>query len=274
MPAPLGSKFMAEALPLFSRMMEAHMLRPRLVESSLAGSGMKGSKARAGTRNFPERPRGSGPGYFRRRLRDVRFSRWWCRVSRQRPWRTGGSKGSLPDLLGIAQDARQSGRDVYAEVDGALDEFGAVELLEVVEELGNGDGGNLVALGTRHTGEAFEGEAHVARLVEDGLDGFVGLGIEVLGFVEQRRVAEDDGEGVVELAGHVAGELAETDELLGFDEFSSIMVWPRTDWRREARTSSGSKSTALIGSGGFSRPVRRWRPLRSCGRAGGWRAPR
>jgi hypothetical protein len=48
--------------------------------------------------------------------------------------------------------------------------------------------------------------------------GFRGLGIEVFGFVEQRRVAEDDGERVVELPGDVAGELAETNELLGFDE--------------------------------------------------------
>ena len=59
----------------------------------------------------------------------------------------------------------------------------------------------------------------MTRLVQDGLDGLVGLGIEFLGFIEQRGVAKDDGEGVVELAGDVAGELAETDKLLRFDEF-------------------------------------------------------
>ncbi len=42
---------------------------------------------------------------------------------------------------------------------------------------------------------------------------------EVFGFVEQRGVAEDHGEGVVELAGDIAGKLAETDEFLGIDEF-------------------------------------------------------
>ena len=107
----------------------------------------------------------------------------------------------------------------------------------------------------------------MARLVEDGLNGFVGLGIEILGFVEQRRVAKDDGEGVIELAGHIAGKLAEADELLGFDCFSSIMVWPRTDCRREARTSSASRSTALTGSAGLSMPVRKIAPSVEVGRA-------
>ncbi len=76
----------------------------------------------------------------------------------------------------------------------------------------------LVALRARHAGEAFEREAHVAGLGEDGFDSLLRLGIEVLGFFEQRGVAEDDGERVVELAGDIAGKLAEADELLGVDE--------------------------------------------------------
>ncbi len=59
----------------------------------------------------------------------------------------------------------------------------------------------------------------MTRLIEDGFDGFVRLGTELLGFIEQGGVAKDDGERVVELAGDIAGELAKPDELLGLDEF-------------------------------------------------------
>src|ERR1035438_8486312 len=50
MPAPRGSKFMAEMRPLFSRRMVAHRLRPRPAVSPAAWAGMKGSNARAGWR--------------------------------------------------------------------------------------------------------------------------------------------------------------------------------------------------------------------------------
>ena len=50
MPAPLGSKFTAEALPLFSRRMVAHMLRPRLVEFVAGGLGDEGIEGAGGER--------------------------------------------------------------------------------------------------------------------------------------------------------------------------------------------------------------------------------
>ncbi len=221
MPAPRGSKFMAEALPLFSRMMLAHMLRPRLAGFIAGGFGDEGIEGASG---HEEPCAGMGD----EDLHLVVFGDGF-----ETDGLLGGGveffdsvhgvleavEDSLADLLGVAEDAGQGGRDVHAEVDGALDELGAVELLEVVEEFGDGDGGDLVALGAGDARETLEGKTHVTRLVEDGLDGFVGLGVEVLGFVQKRRVAEDDGEGVVELAGDVAGELAKADELLGFDEF-------------------------------------------------------
>ena len=63
----------------------------------------------------------------------------------------------LADLLGVAEDAGQGRRDVDAEVDGALDELGAVELLKIVEQLGDGDGGDLVALRAATCGRGFRG---------------------------------------------------------------------------------------------------------------------
>ena len=63
----------------------------------------------------------------------------------------------LADLLCVAEDAGQGRSDMDAEVDGALDELGAMELFEVVEELGDGDGGNLVALRAVTCARGFRG---------------------------------------------------------------------------------------------------------------------
>ena len=77
---------------------------------------------------------------------------------------------------------------------------------------------NLIALRAGHAREAFKREPHVTRLGQDGFDAFVRLRIQVLCLFEERGIAKDHGEGIVELTRDVGGKLAESDKLLSIDE--------------------------------------------------------
>src|SRR5262249_11349018 len=107
---------------------------------------------------------------------------------------------------------------MHAKINRSLNELGAVKLFEIAQKFCHGDGRNLVALRTRHPCQAFEGEPHVARFGEDGLDRLMRLRIQVFGFVEERRIAKDDGERVVELSRDIPGKLPETNEFLSLYE--------------------------------------------------------
>ncbi len=124
----------------------------------------------------------------------------------------------LAHLLCVAERAREAGGNAQLEINGAMEELGTVKLFNVIEQLGNGKRSELVTVRPRHAGEAFQRGAHVARFVEDGFSGFALGGLNMLVGFEQRGIAKDDGEGVVELAGDVAGELAQADVFFGFDE--------------------------------------------------------
>ena len=58
----------------------------------------------------------------------------------------------------------------------------------------------------------------MAGLGENGFNSLLRLGIEVFGLFEQRGIAQNDGERIVELAGDVVGQLAEADELFSVDQ--------------------------------------------------------
>ncbi len=130
---------------MFSRRMVAHMLRPRLEEdSALAGSGMNGIKGagreregRAGVSDEDLDLVAVGDGFEADGLL-VGGVELVDGVHGE----LEAVKDGLAHLLGVAEDAGQGRRDVDAEVDGALDELGAVELLEVGEQFGDGDGGD------------------------------------------------------------------------------------------------------------------------------------
>ncbi len=55
-------------------------------------------------------------------------------------------------------------------------------------------------------------------LGENRFNSLLSLGIEVFGLFEQRGIAQNDGERIVELAGYVSSQLAEADELFRVDQ--------------------------------------------------------
>jgi hypothetical protein len=87
-------------------------------------------------------------------------------------------------LLRVAADARQAGSNVETELDGALQELGAVKLLEVRQHFGDGDGRELSVLGAGDASETVEGGAHATGFRQDGLDASALALIECGGFFE------------------------------------------------------------------------------------------
>ena len=103
----------------------------------------------------------------------------------------------LAQTLGVAQDPGQRRGNAHAQLDGAAQKSGAVELFHVAEQLGDGNRGELVAEGARDAGKALQRGFHAAGFAQDGFDALAVLRVEAGGVLEQRGKAENAGEGIV-----------------------------------------------------------------------------